>query len=196
MEPTVFGDTKKDGLIAGGKKIDLGVDGEGYLADRYAQFQRFPVIYKSQGKYGIVYSDTVVGRTEYDSLVYVKGNVPRQGEVHFYLAGKKQEDGKLKFGLISKEGEVVFPFVYDELIPNLKEIAQIENEKTVRHGLFGDSCKEFSAWDLGWNTDLSGNYFSALINGKWGIITLEGETILPFEYDQIFNTFNFDIIGE
>lgn len=191
VEPTVFMYTKKDGLIASGKKINLGENAEAFLADRYAQFQRFPVIYKSNRKYGIVYSDTVVGAAEYDSLVYVKGNVPRQGEVHFYLAGKKQEDGKLKFGLINKEGEEVFPMIYDELIPNLKEITQVKNETTDVDSLV-IRIKRSSAWDLGWNTDLIGNYFSALKDGKWGVITLEGETLLPFEYEEIFsNSFHF-----
>jgi WG containing repeat len=114
-----------------------------------------------QGKYGIVFLDTLTLKPNYDHLV------PFESHSHFYnrlnfIAGKKDSiTGKTKYGIIDIHEKVVIPIAYDSIFLEGKEkyrFMQHNYEKT----------------------------FTVLKDGKYGILDIDGKVVLKATYDLIY----------
>ena len=153
-----------------GKKIDVSA------YDYVGNFRngRASVYVKGKGFGMIDYSGKLVIPTIYErSSSGFENNANRAA---MYKAGK--------CGIINRRGEVVIPFIYDGLHYGYKSYHTVLNQKK---GLLDDHGKELIAPQYESLDDISfaDGILKAQLNGKWGMIDLMNNVILPFEYDRI-----------
>ncbi|MEO5967862.1 MAG: WG repeat-containing protein, partial [Ferruginibacter sp.] len=100
------------------------------FAERYNKSQMQPLIFTEGGKFGLIISDSLRSQVLYDSLRYIKNqySIFSAGYSMLYLAGKKNDNNKLVYGIIDDKGNEIIPIVYDYVSPNLLEIYQPDNE--------------------------------------------------------------------
>lgn len=105
-------------------------------------------------------------------------------EDNFYAPVKK--DGK--WGIINKAGMALAPFAFDSIIPN---ITRLKFDKT-----FSMMAGQVTYEELHIQILPTGN-FIAQKNKQWGIINWNGQTLLPFQYEQIQDAFyNYIVISK
>ena len=108
-----------------------------------------------------------------------------------------------KWGVINSLGEVVIEHIYDEMVivPNRSEpvfivIYDVNEERgTYRSKVIDDSGRELITgfdsvsaidnFDSRQNLWFEDNVLRVRKNGQYGLVDFEGETLLPYEYDEI-----------
>ena len=89
------------------------------------------------------------------------------------------------YALMNNKGEFLTDFVYDHIYGGIEE-GLFEVKRNKKHGHIGINGKEIipCMYD-------DGSYFSEgvaaeCLNGKWGMIDYFNNTVIPFEYEEIF----------
>ena len=83
-----------------------------------------------------------------------------------------------KWGAVNTYGEVVLPIIFETLAS--RNAIYYVNGQWYYIG-FGD-------------VDLPSGFFSARLDGKWGVIDTEGRVIIPFEFDRTFINFEYEVV--
>lgn len=146
------------------------------------------IIVKQNNKKGIVnFKNEQILPFEYDQIEGVSWH---KG----YFKGKVliQKDGK--FGLIDPQGKQILPTHYDVIhaLPRDKKILAFFGKK---QEVFDENMKiVFSeTWEdrHQWNDIRGKDVVGVKKNEKWGFVKLTGETVIPFEYNEIMPFQNF-----
>lgn len=136
----------------------------------------------------------VVVPLEYTSLrndgresVYSKisGRFSKQG----YIKAQKSVNGKSLYGIIDRNGNVVIDFAYTKM---KYEHNQGDFALVCKNNLWGAikmngtslaECKYKDIWFYTLSTDNNIRYIACeMPDGKYGIINMEGKTVVPFQY--------------
>lgn len=166
-----------------------------FFADRYSTTQREPLIYTKEGKSGLMFSDTVRSEAEYDSLRYLKNQygIFTFSHNYAYLAGKRDVNtGAWRMGVLDTKGQIVIPFEYSSLIPNLREIYLVEDVNDNPTGFGFRQPFDYDNDKTKLLTLNNAGVFTAEKDGKFGVINLQNEVVMPFEFDNLWkNDFSF-----
>jgi len=145
------------------------------------QYQLHPVIYKKKKKFGII-SNTNKIKAKYDSILYIRDgarNLPNRK--FYYLVGKKKK-GTWKFGIIDQNNNITIPLIYNEINTNIPLIGYGYKEGRI-FKINNFSSLEKQKNEIRYNTK---NCLYVKKDGKYGIINTKNETIIPIEYDGIY----------
>lgn len=163
--------------------------------DAYKKRQIEPLIFTiHSGKKGLFISENTSVEAQFDHLQYIKNSyVITIYDKHFYyLAGKKDAKGKLKYGILKPDGTFTVPMIYDSIQIDMLETAwntDDENNKRIELRVpFNYSNEKKRVLDFRSSGFLDSNkgFMVAFKNGKSGLIDLKNQIYLPFEYDNIF----------
>lgn len=158
------------------------------------QFKEGELLVKKEGKYGIInIKGSTLVKTNYDKIETDKFYEESNGyKKSGYIVSKKTEDG-YRYGYVDLEGKQIIETIYNDLY----RITDIESDdiytvcaENGKYGLLKNGKKiiENEYQSLVYNE--SNNTLTGLKGKEYGIITIDGKIIVPFEYKQI------DIAGE
>ena len=157
----------------------------------YANFYLNSAIIKSGGKFGLV-TDKVVVPFEYDSIAQsiTKNKNPQQKFSQFDFRHLNstpafemvvEKNGKL--GLVSSEGELIYPPENDEIIRE-KVMGYILAKKNDLFSIYFTSSKQKTDFEFSQVRTDGYGFVMATKNNKQGAFDLKGKEIVPFEYDN------------
>ena len=157
----------------------------------YANFYLNSAIIKSAGKFGLV-TDKVVVPFEYDSIAQniTKNKNPQQkfSQYDFRHLNSTpafemvvEKNGKL--GLVSSEGELIYPPESDEIIRE-KTMGYMLAKKDNLYSIYFTSSKQKTDFEFSQVRTDGYGFVMAVKNNKQGAFNLKGEDIVPFEYDN------------
>lgn len=158
------------------------------------QFKEGELLVKKEGKYGILnIKGTTLVKTEYDKIEADKFYESENGYKNAgYIVSKTTEEG-YRYGYIDIEGKLIIKPQYNDIYRIVeideKEIYIIAAENG-KYGLFKNTNKIIDNQYQSLIYNESNNTITALKGKKYGVLSIEGEIIVPFEYNQI------DISGE
>lgn len=165
-----------------------------------------------ESKWGIIDSEgNVILSFEYDWINHISEG---------YIKIAKGHTGNLKWGVLNSEGELIVPIDFCEIVQIKNGMIQVKKEKNgkiaelnsqgeevygyrkysdvivydsvllAKSGLMNHEYKPIT--DLIFDTvlDFKDGKAHAKKKGHWGIINASGETIVPFEYDELIATQN------
>lgn len=158
------------------------------------QFKEGELLVKKDEKYGIInIKGSILVKTNYDKIEADKFYEESNGyKKSGYIVSKKTEDG-YRYGYVDLEGKQIIETNYNDLY----RITDIESDNIYticaengKYGLLKNGKKiiENEYQSLVYNE--SNNTLTGLKGKEYGIISIDGKIIVPFEYKQI------DIAGE
>lgn len=158
--------------------IKLEPGGKVFLTEPRGMTQYQPVIVKSGGQFYIVKEDKL-STASYDSLIYFGTS---------FLAWQKI-NGQTKAGVINADGAAVIPLEYDSVYAdikyfNLKDKNPARNTPNYQVELTEADSKYNYDKPYPYKRNQSG-FLTVFKNGKCGVITIKGETVVPIEYELI-----------
>ncbi len=158
------------------------------------QFKEGELLVKKDGKYGVInIKGTTLVKPQYDKIevdkFYEEGNGYKKAG---YIVSNTTEEG-YRYGYINIEGKKIIDTKYNDLYRVMEvnsDDVYIICAENGKYGLLknGKQIINNEYQSLVYNE--SNNTVTALKGKKYGVISINGKTIIPFEYKQI------DISGE
>ncbi len=150
-----------------GKISDVKLNNIGYTevkstkADTIFYYKNF-VTYRNGAKYGVLLGDDSSKTREFDTLIVKQytSHLEFRGKLSFLVGNKDKKTKKFKWSIMDSDLEMKFPFDYDQIIDN----------------------NPYGGEDL--------NQWTAIVDGKYGIINPNGTVLLAPEYDEIVSKKN------
>lgn len=181
----------KYGLIDfNGKKITKPI----YEEIETLQFKEGELLVKQEGKYGIINikGETLV-KSDYDKIEADKYYEEENGYKNAgYIVSKTTNEG-YRYGYVNLEGKEIIETIYNDL----HRITEIDANDIyiicAKNGKYGLLKNDKQIIDNEYQSlvyNQTNNSIIALRGKKYGVISIDGNTIVPFEYKQI------DITGE
>lgn len=184
----------------------LGYDGEvivPFIYDRLQPFKANRAIVEKAGKYGLINkAGTEVITTRYDKIEELKLGFLRSSNEYYWM----NLNGK--YGCVDRNGKEIIPPVYEAFNLNFQILEQQYNnakyyaEYNYPLDPFGndplsigfeyynlilsDLKKDSNTYYPNENTGNLTNSIPTKLNGKWGLISLENELKIPFDYDTLY----------
>lgn len=166
----------------------------------YSELYSNLVIIKSNGKFGVVKNQTVIP-FEYDSIYvpstasnYNNTNIKKQGKKSSFTFNYGMYSKKVnclaiqkndKYGLADSDGNIIYPPENDAVNNvELKQYFTVRKEKLYGIYFVGIRKKTEIEFDKVYSDGVG--YVMAVKNKKAGVFNLQGEQIIPFEYDDEF----------
>lgn len=186
-----YSKNEKYGIIDfNGKKITDAI----YEEIDTLQFKEGELLVKEKGKYGIInIKGTTLVKTSYDKIEADKFYEENSGYTKDgYIVSVTTDEG-YRYGYVNLEGKEIIETKYNDLYritdidSNDVYIICAENGK---YGLFKNGKKIIDNEYQALTYTESNNTLIALKGKKYGVISIDGKTIIPFEYKQI------DITGD
>lgn len=186
-----YGKNEKYGIIDfSGKKITDAI----YEEIDTLQFKEGELLVKEKGKYGIInIKGATLVKTNYDKIeadrLYEEDNGYKKSG---YIVSNTTDEG-YRYGYVNLEGKEIIETKYNDLY----RITEIDSDdiyiicaENGKYGLFKNGKKIIDNEYQTLTYTESNNTLIALRGKKYGVISIKGETIVPFEYKQI------DITGD
>lgn len=161
----------------------------------YADLHNNLAIVKTNGKFGVI-TDKIIVPFEYDSIAHniskksntVKRTIENNIDIHnvtrapiFDFVVLKND----KLGLINSEGSIIYPAENDEIYrEGIKAYYLIKKENL--YSIYFSSSKKKTAFDYSRVYADGYGYVMAIKDKKAGVFNVQGEEIIPFEYDDDF----------
>ena len=156
------------------------------------EYKEGELIVKKDGKYGVInINGTVLVKEEYDKIETDKYYDSELGyKKAGYIVSNTTDEG-YRYGYINVKGKKITDIIYNDL----HRISEVGNKdiylicaENGKYGLLKNSDKiiENDYQSLVFNE--SNNTIIALKGRKYGVISMEGKIIIPFEYNQIDST--------
>lgn len=153
------------------------------------QFKEGELLVKKEGKFGVInIKGAVLVKTSYDKIETDKFYEEGKGYKNSgYIVSQKTDEG-YRYGYVSLEGKEVTDTIYNDL----HRITDIDSEdiylncaENGKYGILrnGKKIVENEYQSIVYNE--SNNTLIALKGKKYGIVSIDGKVIVPFEYDQI-----------
>lgn len=158
------------------------------------QFKEGELLVKKDGKYGVInIKGATLVKAQYDKIevdkYYEEGNAYKKAG---YIVSQTTEEG-YRYGYVNLEGKEIIETKYNDLY----RIMEIDSDDVyiicAENGKYGLLKNDKQIIDNGYQSlayNESNNIITALKGKKYGILSITGETIVPFEYKQI------DITGD
>lgn len=146
--------------------------------------EQLPIL--KQGKrYTLVLPDLTKSKEVYDSLVYVKQIfISKDNKNQWcYLAAKKSEQGVLQWGILNEQGVASVPLIYDSIGFKLAESTFFESQ--------GNYQINFPSRYISYAPYIENNLLGLFLvkkNGKYGLVNLVNEEILPVNATRIWKS--------
>lgn len=183
-----YKENEKYGLIDfDGKKITKPI----YEEIESLEYKEGTIIVKQEGKYGLInIKGKQIIKPEYDDIK-ADGYYTKQAQYSDsgYIVQTKTQDG-YRYGYINKEGKILLNTEYNEI----DRVTDIEDEKNIyllisKNGQYGivknkKTIIECVYEEIEYNK--TNKIFIVQKNTKQGVIDIEGNQILPIEYDYIY----------
>jgi len=119
--------------------------------------------YKIANKYGLVFTDSILTKPFYDSVLHLQIG-GRQYEEHYFLVGiKDPATGKLKYGTIDANGKEVIPIIYESI--DFGEVRKYSISQMIY----------YKKWKV-------------KKDGQYGFISVQGKELLATKYDTIYES--------
>lgn len=158
------------------------------------QFKEGELLVKKDGKYGIInIKGATLVKTNYEKIetdkFYEEGNGYRKAG---YIVSKTTNEG-YRYGYVNLRGKEIIEIKYNDLY----RITEIDSEdiyiicaENGKYGLIKNDKKIIENEYQSLTYTESNNTIIALKGKKYGVLSIDGKAIVPFEYKQI------DITGE
>lgn len=158
------------------------------------QFKEGELLVKKDGKYGVInIKGATIVKAQYDKIevdkFYEEGNSYKKAG---YIVSKTTEEG-YRYGYVNLEGKEIIEIKYNDLY----RVMEVNSDDTYiicaengKYGLLKNNEKIIDNEYQSLLYNESNNTVTALKGRKYGVLSLTGKTIIPFEYKQI------DITGE
>lgn len=149
-------------------------DRDGHFQNGFLQLEQYK---ENKPKYGLMdKTGKIIIPIDYDYRISTQ-----------YLAnGLSRIEKDKKFGFVDKTGKIVVPIEYDGVGQFENGLAEIvKNKQSALINQKGEIVFPFSDYDI--RNILNENRIHVYKNHKHGIIDLQGDIILPIEYDEIFD---------
>lgn len=158
------------------------------------QFKEGELLVKKDGKYGIInIKGATLVKTNYEKIetdkFYEEGNGYRKAG---YIVSKTTNEG-YRYGYVNLRGKEIIEIKYNDLY----RITEIDSEdiyiicaENGKYGLIKNDKKIIENEYQSLTYTESNNTIIALKGKKYGVLSIDGKVIVPFEYKQI------DITGE
>lgn len=160
-----------------------------YIFEKYNQ-QQSPIIYKVGKKHGIISSNEVKTPPVFDSLFYIRQSKNLKDKTQFpYLAGQRNpESNKWEFGVVDQFGKEIIPIIYDTLLSYIPQLRYEEVRGETILQLRDPDWKSYYSKNRPKpkNLTLKNGRLLGVKNGKHGVLTINNDIIVPFEYDGIY----------
>ena len=146
---------------------------------------RFPVVYdkvrlKLNGKWG-VYSIT-----NEEILPFLYDEIESRSNFFFVKINDK-------YGIVDLEGEIVIPFIYDEIVSGFSMILVRQKDKW---GALDEDGQEVLPVVFDKIKDnIFAPCFEVTLGGKKGIVTYNGNIIVPPDYEDVYTFDSYDTFG-
>lgn len=153
------------------------------------QFKEGELLVKKEGKYGVInIKGATLVKTNYDKIETDKFYEEGKGYKNSgYIVSQKTEEG-YRTGYVNIEGKQITETIYNDL----HRITEIDSKdiylncaENGKYGLLKNGKKIINNEYQSIVYSESSNTLIALKGKKYGIISIEGKTIIPFEFDQI-----------
>ena len=153
------------------------------------QFKEGELLVKKDGKYGVInINGVVLVKPIYDNVeidkFYEEGNGYKNSG---YIVSQKTEEG-FRYGYVSLDGKEMTEQIYNDL----QRITDIDSEdiflSCAENGKYGLLKNGKKILDNEFQSIVyveSNNTLIALKGKKYGVVSIQGNEIVPFEYDQI-----------
>lgn len=158
------------------------------------QFKEGELLVKKDGKYGVInIKGATIVKAQYDKIevdkFYEEGNSYKKAG---YIVSKTTEEG-YRYGYVNLEGKEIIEIKYNDLY----RVMEVNSDDTYiicaengKYGLLKNNEKIIDNEYQSLLYNESNNTVTALKGRKYGVLSLTGKTIIPFEYKQI------DITGD
>lgn len=158
------------------------------------QFKEGELLVKKDGKYGVInIKGATIVKAQYDKIevdkFYEEGNSYKKAG---YIVSKTTKEG-YRYGYVNLEGKEIIEIKYNDLY----RVMEVNSDDTYiicaengKYGLLKNNEKIIDNEYQSLLYNESNNTVTALKGRKYGVLSLTGKTIIPFEYKQI------DITGE
>lgn len=155
----------------------LPADSKIILTEPRGVTQYQPVIVKSKSRFYIVKEDKL-STADYDSLIYFG---------KYFLAWQKI-NGQTKAGVINADGSAVIPMEYDSVYADIKyfDLKDMSPARKSNYRIVlseADSKYDYTK-QYPYKRSFS-NFLTVFKNGKCGVISMKGDTIIPIQYELI-----------
>lgn len=153
------------------------------------QFKEGELLVKKEGKYGVInIKGAILVKPNYDKIETDKFYEEGKGYKNSgYIVSQKTEEG-YRIGYVNIEGKEITETIYNDLY----RITEIDSKDVYlncaengKYGLLKNGKKIINNEYQSIVYSESSNTLIAQKGKKYGIISIEGITIIPFEYDQI-----------
>ena len=153
------------------------------------QFKEGELLVQKDGKYGVINTKgTVLVKTKYDGIesdrYYEENNSYKKSG---YIVKETTEEG-YRYGYINVNGKQILENKYNDLY----RITDIDSEdiyiicaENGKYGLTKNGKQEINNEYQTLTYNESNNTITALKGKNYGVLSMQGKTILPFEYKQI-----------
>ena len=186
-----YGEDGKYGIVDfNGKKITKPI----YEEIETLQFKEGELLVKQDGKYGIInIKGTTLVKADYDKIETDKYYEEENGYKNAgYIVSKTTNEG-YRYGYVNVEGKEIIETIYNDL----HRITEIDTNdiyivcaKNGKYGLLKNNKQIIDNEYQSLVYNQTNNSIIALRGKKYGVMSIDGNTIIPFEYKQI------DITGE
>ncbi len=158
------------------------------------QFKEGELLVKEEGKFGVInINGTTMVKSEYDKIEADKYYSEKDGyKESGYIVSNKTEDG-YRYGYVNIKGKQILDTKYNEL----SRITQIKDKDVYllvaengKYGIFKNENNIVSNEYQSLSYDETNNLLVALKGKRYGVISMEEKSILPYQYSSI------DITGE
>lgn len=158
------------------------------------QFKEGELLVKKDGKYGVInIKGATIVKAQYDKIevdkFYEEGNSYKKAG---YIVSKTTKEG-YRYGYVNLEGKEIIEIKYNDLYRVMEvnsDDAYIICAENGKYGLLKNNEKIIDNEYQSLLYNESNNTVTALKGKKYGVLSLTGKTIIPFEYKQI------DITGD
>lgn len=170
--------------------VDTPEDYEFKLKKASSKTQVQPVIFESKGKYGLIKSWKSQTPAMYESLSYASNGVYIDGELkqRYFAGNQSPPEDSWKFNILDENGEELYSTPFDSILFRYPEFSVNYNTEPRKF-----EVKRPSGYKK-WTPNSSYVFFEnkeqiiCHYNGKYGIIDLKGNSLIPAEYDHIWKT--------
>jgi hypothetical protein len=193
--PSYFERINDQTIHFGGKEVRIAANEKVYFTNTYrSSYQTIPLLFYNGNQYGLLLTDNLRSEELYDTLIYLHNQYQDYDNpaVFNFLAGKKDVNGKWRYGILQENGKPIIPLQYDQISVTFKEL-EYALEDDNKPGKF--VLKDQNMYSVDANLCLQ-NYLNGIfivkMNGKYGLLNAKNQVLLPIEQDQIWkNKVNF-----
>lgn len=174
-------------ILVGNDTLRLNPEETAHWLNVRLKQQTQPLIVQNGPKKRLLMLNSSNSTAAYDTLVYIKSSRSSTAFKQLYLAGHYNTTSQQwQLGVINDQNEVMIPFQYESIRPNLPNLTS-DTDKNTNTAIFvlqpTKSYGSNPSWVL--NLDSKG-LFVVKQNGKEGLVTAQHDLLMPVRYEALW----------